>query len=581
MDANLLYIISFLGFIVSFILLWAVKLYIANPRASFVKHILYPLAVPRLGTTRMDVLVFVIILSSNLIVVLLPAFFPGWREIQKRAALSALVNIVPLSFGGRDVLIDALNMPRRWHRSLHIIVGIIVAFEAASHGTIAIVLRPRSGQLAKSGYIASGLLGGVVLLAVPFTRRCFGRWFLLAHRTTYLGSMAALLWHVLQSASSRGRLLLWLSVSLWLSTSLFRVVRVSLYSTAAEIERLSETTDALLCTVRLTRAVKLRPGCHFYLYFPQNFYALLGFSKYNLLQSFTVMALWHPTEEPRLVSSVSFLLSRHGHHATAISKLGEGSCVLLDGPYGQDLALERQENVILVAKGMGIAGVLHVALDLAIRRFHDNSVKDRIEELKKLTRGTLDSAQSSHHRREISELRQIKLFRDVTKKVIIFWSLEKNSQMDWVRKQMNELQGLDLHNRLIVVCCGYDKPRVGFEPFPTSAYWMCLDPNGGMPFDQFIVSKIKEERCRLPGRMAVVVCGGSKFKRLIRGAVLECLGEELVRYVESAYQPRELAGPEAMHVGRSGAAQLREIPTISRPRKTYSVASASSLYSNK
>ncbi|KAM3472817.1 hypothetical protein MY5147_005106 [Beauveria neobassiana] len=248
----------------------------------------------------MDVLVFVIVLSSNVIVVLLPTFFPGWREIQKRSALSALVNIVPLSFGGRDVLIDALNMPRRWHRSLHIIVGIIVALEAASHATIAIVLRPRPGQLAKSGYIASGLLGGVVLLA-----------------------------------------------------------------------------------------------------------------------------------------------------------------------------------------------------------------------------------------------------------------------------------------RLIVVCCGYDKPRVGFEPFPTSAYWMCLDPNGGMPFDQLIVSKIKEERCRLPGRMAVVVCGGSKFKRLIRSAVLECLGEELVRYVESAYQPRELAGPEAMHVGRSGAAQLREIPTISRPRKTYSIASASSLYSNK
>ncbi|KGQ02889.1 hypothetical protein BBAD15_g11886 [Beauveria bassiana D1-5] len=492
MDANLLYIISFLGFIVSFILLWAVKLYVANPQASFVKHILYPLAIPRLGTTRMDVLVFVIVLSSNVIVVLLPTFFPGWREIQKRSALSALVNIVPLSFGGRDVLIDALNMPRRWHRSLHIIVGIIVALEAASHATIAIVLRPRPGQLAKSGYIASGLLGGVVLLAVPFTRRCFGRWFLLAHRTTYLGSMAALLWHVMQTASSRGRLLLWLSVALWLSTSLFRVVRVSLYSTAAEVEYLSETTDALLCTVRLTRAVKLRPGCHFYLYFPQNFYALLGFSKYNLLQSFTVMALWHPTEEPRLVSSVSFLLSRHGHHATAISKLGEGSCVLLDGPYGQDLALERQENVILVAKGMGIAGVLHIALDLAIRRFHDNSVKDRIEELKRLTH-----------------------------------------------------------------------------------------PNGGMPFDQLIVSKIKEERCRLPGRMAVVVCGGSKFKRLIRSAVLECLGEELVRYVESAYQTRELAGPEAMHVGRSGAAQLREIPTISRPRKTYSIASASSLYSNK
>jgi len=38
---------------------------------------------------------------------------------------------------------------------------------------------------------------------------------------------------------------------------------------------------------------------------------------------------------------------------------------LLDGPYGRNLCLERFENVVLAAKGIGIVGILPFALALA------------------------------------------------------------------------------------------------------------------------------------------------------------------------------------------------------------------------
>lgn len=463
LDANLLYIISLFGCILVSITLLIAKLYISSPQSAFVKHVLYPLATPHTGITRMEVLVFIVILSGNIIVILLPNFFSGWREIQRRAALVAVVNLVPLSLGGRGVLIDGLNMPRHWQRSLHIIIGILVFFEALSHIIIAIALKPKPGLLGKSGYIvstwiryyilgkltfsqASGLLGGVILVTLPFVRKCLGHWFLWLHRAIYLSSLGVMLWHVLQTASARGHILLWLSGAIWLITTIFRVIRVSRYSTVAQVESTSDTTDALLCTVRLARAIEVRPGCHFYIYLPQKFPPLKAISEYNLLQSFTAMVLWHPTEEPRLVSSVSFLLSRHGDHATAISQLSEGARVLLDGPYGEHHGLERRENVILVAKGIGIAGILHYALDLAIRRDHDNSVTDKINSLRDQARETADSTLRGRYEKEISHLRQKKLFRDATKKVVLFWSLEKNAQMDWVQRQLMELQGLDSQN---------------------------------------------------------------------------------------------------------------------------------------
>ena len=59
--------------------------------------------------------------------------------------------------------------------------------------------------------------------------------------------------------------------------------------------------------------------------------------------------------------------------------------------------------------------------------------------------------------------------------------------------------------------CGYPRVREGFSPFEHSRFWMCLDPGAIANFDDLIVTKIKEERARLPGSMGVIGTCSSTF----------------------------------------------------------------------
>jgi hypothetical protein len=155
------------------------------------------------------------------------------------------------------------------------------------------------------------------------------------------------------------------------------------------------------------------------------------------------MVLWHSApDETGLVSNLSFLLSRHGNHSTAISKLSEGNEIFLDGPYGKDLGLTRVDVVVLAGKGMGIAGVLPLALDITLRRQHDTRIKTRIQEIMESLQQQSDEELS----KEVVRLRSTRLFRDATRKVILFWSLDNNSQMEWVETQLRALQLMDPQN---------------------------------------------------------------------------------------------------------------------------------------
>jgi hypothetical protein len=80
------------------------------------------------------------------------------------------------------------------------------------------------------------------------------------------------------------------------------------------------------------------------------------------------------------------------------------SSVLFDGPYGQDLHLERYKTVILVAKGIRIAGVLPYARHLAQRNCHDGKVKKLLRLTSVPNKGGLRNS----------------LHRDTTRKVDLF-----------------------------------------------------------------------------------------------------------------------------------------------------------------
>jgi hypothetical protein len=84
--------------------------------------------------------------------------------------------------------------------------------------------------------------------------------------------------------------------------------------------------------------------------------------------------------------------------------------VVIDGPYGKNLKLETYETVILVAKGIGIAGILGYAKYLIDRRFDSNQA----------------------YRRGLK-----------TRKIDLLWILDDNCQEEWVSDYMKLLQDKD------------------------------------------------------------------------------------------------------------------------------------------
>ena len=158
-DVSFLYLISFFGITGLALICWTAKLLIRNPAIYYAKYIRYPLLVDLtcLQATRLHAALFAAFFTINMGAIFIPSFFPGWRQIQKRAALMAVVNMAPLCMGGRAPIIDALNIPRNWYHMLHTWIGAVAVLEAVSHSIIALSLHPKPGILLQSGWIVGSL----------------------------------------------------------------------------------------------------------------------------------------------------------------------------------------------------------------------------------------------------------------------------------------------------------------------------------------------------------------------------------------------------------------------------------------
>lgn len=159
LDSSMLYLIAFFGFFGAALSLWTVKFFVPHPAISFARYIQYPLFISSrwLRATRLHAAICIIFFVINIGVILMPSFFSSWRQIQKRAALMAIVNIAPLCIGGRAPIIETLNIPREWYLIGHSWVGIIAVVEAVSHSVIALCLVPKPGPLIRTGWIVGSL----------------------------------------------------------------------------------------------------------------------------------------------------------------------------------------------------------------------------------------------------------------------------------------------------------------------------------------------------------------------------------------------------------------------------------------
>ena len=222
-----------------------------------------------------------------------------------------------------------------------------------------------------------------------------------------------------------------ISLSVWAITSLIRLVR-TLRNRGTVIyvpdSRPGQEPHAFAFVVQVPRVVSFDPGTYLYLYF--------GWRWRQRLQSQPLMLAWyeHWREDGRGVTYLTFIVQPCGRLTQRLERELQLShvssrplTVWFEGPYGQDLHLERYETVMLAAKGVGIAGVLPYAQHLLQRKFKDGKVKELLQQ------GALSNRE---------DLRN-SLHRDATRKVDLFWVLEENRQEELVSDHLLTLQETD------------------------------------------------------------------------------------------------------------------------------------------
>lgn len=240
----------------------------------------------------------------------------------------------------------------------------------------------------------------------------------------------SLLKHLSVSKSSSSIFSL-VSISLWLVNAFMRLSRIvyrnfggwphhykSGQGTITHFVRGTGQDDvtALRMIVHMHRPIQVRPGQYFYLF-------LSDMGVRQRFQSHPYVVSWW--DFPMAARTLSFLIQpQTGISADLISRKSI-SRVIIDGPYGKDLELESYETVILIARGIGIAGIMPHIRHMTDRRMLPNE------------------NWATKYRRGL-----------ITRKIDVYWVLDDDYQDEWVADWMKQLYDLDSKNVGLFDCCG-------------------------------------------------------------------------------------------------------------------------------
>lgn len=309
------------------------------------------------------------------------------------------------------------------------------------------------------------------------------------HRILYLAGMSGLIWHVLLVHKLLHEVLIFVACGLWLLSHGYRVL--ARWRAVTVMERWSDEHVTRL-RLKTRRPVSTFPGSYFYLYLPGSYL------NYDLLRSSAVMMLWSDAKQTVAGKTTDFhiLAGRQNRQLRLLGTIEKDDRILLDGPYGQDLRLQGYETVILTAKGMGIAAILPMALHLAARKNHDDSVRSRSDPNSDPTIGLA------------TDMNTEPVFRDSTRRIDLLWRLEHNDQELWVADHLRDLQELDPRGVMLLVWCIYPSERVRDPPFQEGPHWVAVYPQKGQTVAEaevpFSFEKALSHEVLLPGKCIAV-----------------------------------------------------------------------------
>jgi hypothetical protein len=323
-----------------------------------------------------------------------------------RSGTLAAINMILLFLGGRtSTLAELAGISLSTYYVAHHWIGRIVVVQGVLHSVLFMV-----GQrtINRPEIVMGSILVCIFLFSLSFMRRFQFEVFLWLHWILALTYATTSIWNL----APQSVLYPIIALSIYLLHTLHRLVRVfrsNCKVNNAFITHLSETSTIKL-VLHLDGTLEVQPGSYFYLYIPE----------LRMFQTHPFVVTWwdeiggkiaedaNPSTQPKPPATrLFFLIEPQRGLTNRLARQHSLETVLLDGPYGVNLQLHTYQNVILVAQGIGLAGVLPYARHLSERFFHENLVYQR------------------------------GLF---TRRVDIFWVLEDNRQEDWASEYFSQLQ---------------------------------------------------------------------------------------------------------------------------------------------
>ncbi|KAH6658620.1 hypothetical protein BKA67DRAFT_674710 [Truncatella angustata] len=469
------------------------------------------------------------------------------RDLEQRAAILALTNFCILYYSGSThQLANWFKIDRDLYAAVHRWVGRVAALEAILHVVVVLMLRPRAGSIILSGVVSIATTACSIVFYLKWALNlkwmawsmqnlkrlsCFRLPDFLAslampdwHTIFALGALSSTFWHIitLPASSTVTKVAIVIISSLWLMLTIFRLGRILFYSTSAKVLDVWPRQGTIRIRAHVPRRIPISPGAYIYVFCRRSAFV------FDVSRGQPIYVI--PDGEgkdwiERGAESFTFLVPRNPH-SWILERLQKGQGLLIDGPYSDNPHPENYENIFLAARGAGIISALTVAMFITARKKHDAEKRAQTQVPSGWNRNApaigMDS--SAHKPSVHKDDRPKSLFRDSTRRIDLYWSLDENTQEEWVADHIKKLQILDKEHPIVYICCFYPSRNgiPGFSTVVPSEYVHCYyNTKSGA---ELIVEKLEEgETFAFSGEAQIISCGGDDFRNLIRNSALRML----------------------------------------------------------